>query len=98
MKIPLPHVFPLMGFGTSATEDRLTLPRQACLLPPIRLKRPKVDANIGLTDPADTDQLSGLLAAAGYSLSRTSPLSIVARLNIAGPRAEFEWFGGHHCS
>jgi len=73
MLIPLSHVFPLMGFSTSATGDGLPLQRQTRFLPPIRLKRPKVNANNGLTDPADTGQLSGLLAAAGIHCAGPPP-------------------------
>ncbi len=60
------------------------------LLRPIRLVRLKVDADIGLVDPADTGLLFGLLAAVSYSRPHTSAVSIAIRPNFTGPRASGE--------
>jgi len=62
----------------------------AGLLRPIHLERLRVDADIGLADPADTGRLFGLLAAVRYSWPGTSAVSIAVRPDFTGPRASGE--------
>lgn len=65
----------------------MAMPRLlAGVLRPIRLRRLRVDADIGLADPADTGHIFGLIAALSFSWSRTSPVSITVRPDFTGPR------------
>ena len=57
------------------------------LLKPIRLTQLRVDADIGLADPADTGQLCGLLAAVTYARPPNPDISIAIRPDFTGPRA-----------
>ena len=62
----------------------------ADLLRPIHVERLRVDADIGLADPADTGQLFGLLAAVSHALQRAPAASIAVRPNFTGPRVSGE--------
>ena len=57
------------------------------LLRPIHLQHLRMDADIGLADPADTGQLLGFLSALKFSLPSPSPVSIAIRPDLSGPCA-----------
>lgn len=56
------------------------------LLRPIHIERLAIDADIGLSDPAGTGQLYGLLTPLIYSGSPASAVSIAVRPDFSGPR------------
>ena len=62
------------------------------LLKPIHLERFKVDADIGLEDPADTGHLFGLIQALDAVRPRPRAISIDVRPDFTGPRASGEVF------
>lgn len=62
----------------------------AGLLRPVRFHRLHVDADVGLSDPAGTGQLYGLLAPVIYALPRSPSVSIAVRPDFDGPRLEGE--------
>ncbi len=88
------------SFATVSRQAMAKIPRVVGAAPqlltglirPIHLERLSVDAIIGLSDPADTGQLFGLIAAVDYSQSRTSAVSVAVRPDFAGPRATGELY------
>lgn len=76
-------------FGGRSSRALVAAPRLlVSLLRPFRLQRLAIDADVGLSDPADTGQLIGMLAPLIYAVPRSNVVDIAIRPDFSGARVE----------
>ena len=79
------------SFGGRASRALVAAPRLLIsLLRPVRLDRLAIDADIGLSDPADTGQLVGMLTPLMWALPGSDVVDIAIRPDFSGPCVEGE--------
>ena len=77
------------SFGGRASRALFAAPRLLIsLLRPVRLDRLAIDADVGLSDPADTGQLVGMLNPLIYALPKSDAVHIAVRPDFSGTRLE----------